>query len=195
MLYLIEEHWVLQSFQLNGAYRQDTSFQWKDKYSEPLLTFSLAPHFISQIKAHSDGSESLTSDDVPHGGHAYSRTADSPNFCSIPSSLPAVQRKPSTVITPTPHHASRNQTSFLSKWTYRLVPSFEVPNGFFLRQPIWLSDSLASWPSAAGSDQTPLLFCLPSLCLRSLKSGTGCFHPTLTIHDHHSALWKSLFKK
>lgn len=40
-----------------------------------------------------------------------------------------------------------------------------------------------------------LFFCFPSLCLRSLKSTTGCFHPTLTIHDHHSALVKEFFKK
>ncbi len=54
------------------------------------------------------------------------------------------------------------------------------------------------WPLGRllqGPIRLPLLFCLPSLCLRSLKSGTGCFHPTLTIHDHHSTLWKSLFKK
>lgn len=152
----------LQSFLLNGAYRQDTSFQWKDKCSKPFLTFYLAPHFIFQIKAHSDGSEPLTSDDdVPRGGHAYSHATDSSNFCSIPSSSLAAQREPSAVIKPTPHHASRNQTRFLSGWTDRLVLSFEVPNGFFLLLPIWLSDRLASWPSAAGSDQTHSAFLFP----------------------------------
>lgn len=148
----------LQSFLLNGAYRQGTSFQWKDKCSKPFLTFSLARHFIFQIKAHSDGSEPLTSDDVPRGGHAYSHATDRSNFCWIPSSSLAVQRQPSSVIKPTPHHASRNQTLFLSGWTDRSLLSFEVPNGFFLQLPIWLSDSLASWPSPAGSDQTHSAF-------------------------------------
>lgn len=195
MLYLIEEHSVLQSFLLNGAYRQDTSFQWKDKCSKPFLTFSLAHHFIFQIKAHSDGSESLTSDDVPHGGHAYSCAADSPSFCSIPSSLPAEQSIPSAVIKLTPHHASSNRTHFLSKWTDRLVPTFEVPNGFFFCFQFGFKTVWPLGPLLQGPFRLPLLFCFQSLCLQSLQSRTGCFHPTLTTHDHHSALWKSLFKK
>lgn len=149
----------LQSFRLNGAYRQDTSFQWKDKCSKPFLTFSLAPHFISQIKAHLDGSEPITSDGVPRGDYAYSHAADGSHFCSIPSSSPNAQKQASAIIKPTPHHAFRKQTRFHSGWTLCLLFTFEVPNGFFLLLPIWLSDSLASWPRLRG----PIRPLLPSL--------------------------------
>lgn len=160
----------------------------KGQVQQAISHVHFSSSFYFQIKAHSDGSEPLTSDDVPRGGHAYSRAAESPNFCSIPSSSPAVQKKPSPVIKPTPHHASRNQTSFSQNGQIacflplksQMASFFGCQFGF---QTVW-----PLGPLLQGPIRLPLLFCFPSLCLRSLKSGTGCFHPTLTIHDHHGAL-------
>lgn len=127
----------------------------------------------------------------------HSHATDRSNFCWIPSSSLAVQRQPSSVIKPTPHHASRNQTRFLSGWTDRSVLSFEVPNGFFLLLPIWLSDSLASWPSAAGSDQThsAFFFVFHLSVSGPLSPQRDAFIQPWQSMTTTAHLWKSLFKK